>query len=1135
MFARHKQHGRRGGPPGRGPLTLYLAVSLGAAMAGFGAQAPNIPFDRLSLEQGLSQGTVNCILQDREGFLWLGTQSGLNRYDGYRFHVFKNDPTDPSSLPSSWIESLAEGPSGDLWIGTRHGGLARWRPSGQGFERFQHDSENPASLPGNQVRVLHFDRSGQLWIGTSQSGLARYDEKHGVFERFRHDPDDGSSLADDRVRSIYDDRSGNLWVGTLSGLDRWDRSARSFLHLRHDPEDPGSLSDDRVAAILEDRRGALWVGTEKGLNRLEPDSPEGGFVRFLHDASDPASLSHDLVWSLFEDHQGWLWVGTDGGLSLLRERGFARYLHDAGDLRSLSNDRVMAIHQDRGGVLWIGTQGGGINKWNPATLAFAHYHADPEVPSLSHNAVFAISEDAERQLWIGTVGGGLNKLDRTTDGFTHYRHDPADPSSLASDQVTALAQGDGGTMWVGTAAQGLDLLDLPTGRFSHYRHDPTRPGTLSNDSVSALFKDSAGVLWVATFRGGLNRMVGAAEHFSGTVLGRAPDSDAVFDVFRHDPHDPQSLSEDSLTALAQDAEGKLWVGTFGSGLNRFEGEGAGPRKAALTSLESRRPVRAVFRNVRHDPERASSLSNNTVYAIYRDDAGIFWIGTNVGLNRLEGLGANASFRHYFERDGLASDVIYGIRSDSSGGLWLATTNGLSRLDPRTGTVTNYSASHGLQSDEFNFGAHYRSPSGELFFGGLGGFNAFHPDKIASNASVPPVVLTAFTKLNEPVAFGSSLSQVEEVTLSHRDDLLTFEFAALDYTAPEKNQYRYQLEGLSDTWIDLGPRRRMTFTDLAPGRYVLRVQGSNNDGVWNRKGAAIRMTIAPPFWATPWFRLAGFLAVAGALLAAHRSRMASARRHQQKLAAVERAREREHLIAQLESKNEELERFTYTVSHDLKAPLVTIKGFLGFLRQDAAAGQSERLEHDINLINDAAEKMSVLLEDLLQLSRVGRQVNLPEAVPLDELVSEAVDRVAGQIGERRAEVKVLPDPPVLVGDRARLVELFQNLIENAVKYMGDQAAPRIEIGSRPGGPASTARDVCFVRDNGIGIEPRYHGKIFEIFQRLDAGTEGAGVGLALVKRIVEIHGGSIWVESQGAGHGSTFCFTLGEAPSTLAAS
>ncbi len=567
-----------------------------------------------------------------------------------------------------------------------------------------------------------------------------------------------------------------------------------------------------------------------------------------------------------------------------------------------------------------------------------------------------------------------------------------------------------------------------------------------------------------------------------------------------------------MNAFADDG-GFLWVGTFDGGLNRLDRQ------------------TGAFLRFRHDPERPTSLSNDTVYVLHVDDSGDLWAGTQGGLNRLASKGGEeVAFRRYLERDGLANDVIVGIQPDSAGRLWLSTNGGLARFDPQRETFKSYTASHGLQSNEFNFGAHFGTPSGELFFGGVNGFNAFFPERIEPDAVPPPVVLTSFSRIGRPMDFDRPISSVEHINLSYRDYFFSFELAALDYAAPAENRYRYKLEGFDSDWIEIGHRRRVTFTNLDPGDYTLRVQGANNDGVWNRAGASVRLTIRPPFWQTWWFRAVCLLAFAGILWRVHQRQLARAARRQHQRAEAERAAERERLIGQLETKNADLERFAYTVSHDLKAPLVTIKGFLRLMRRDAAADDDQRVERNIERIDAAADKMRALVEELLQLSRVGHQVNPPEEVPFGDLAREAVELVAGQITERRAEVRIEPDLPVVSGDRARLVEVLQNLIQNAVKYMGEEPHPRVEIGVWRGGlPQHGGERVFYVRDNGIGIEPRHREKVFELFQRLSVEIEGTGVGLALVQRIVELHGGRIWVESDGLGQGSTFCFTLGDQP------
>ncbi len=1082
-------------------------------------------FEHLASGEDAPLSVVNCILQDRTGFLWLGTQNGLARYDGYDFAVYRHDPQDPASLAHDWVLALAEDPSGDLWVGTEGGGLSRWRRADDDFVTYRPEAGDPESLSGLRVIALARDTGGALWLGTMDGGLNRFDgvvgdtglqdgpreagasddagPPAGLFTHFRHDPADAGSLAHDQLGALHVDRSGELWVGTWGGLDRFDPQAGSFVHHRHDPADPSSLADDRVRAIAEDSAGELWVGTLGGLHRLERRT--GTFERFLHDPADPSSLSHDWVRALHTDRDGRLWVGTGGGLNLWRPEagGFAAYLADPGDPTGLRSDQVLALYQDRGGILWLSTVGAGLAKWNPGTWSFSHIRSDSEVAAA--NMVFSVSEDREGELWIGTFGAGLERLDRATGERVRYAHERGDPGSLADDRVTAMLHDRQGRLWAGTVDGGLSRFDAESGRFEHFRHDPENPDSLVADAVTTLFQDRRGRLWIGTL-GGLDFHRGGG----------------VFYHFRHDPRDRTSLGSDRVFALAEDRGGRLWLATDGGGLNRLH------------------PATNAFLRFRHDPEVAGSLASDELIDVHVDAAGRLWIGTKgSGLDLLAAPHeepGTAAFRNYSRDEGLPDDTVWGIRSDRSGRLWLATNGGLARLDPETGGVKSYTVSHGLQANEFNMGAHHASPSGELFFGGVNGVNAFFPERLEAEPLVPAVVLTSFSRIDQPARLGRPIFELDEIALDHRDYLVSFEVAALDFTAPGENRYRYRLEGLDADWVDLGHRRRMTFTTLAPGRYTLRVQAANHDGVWNREGASLEVAVAPPPWRTWWAYLLYTLAVAaiaGEFVRRQRREVALERANahrERQIARRERAQSEEHrrLLEELEVKNEELERFNYTVSHDLKSPLVTIKGFLGLLQQDAAAGDADRLRHDVRRIGAAADRMSCLLNELLELSSLGRRVRPPEEVSFAQLASEALENLVAQVAERQVEVVVDPGLPVVVGDRVRLLQLIQNLLANAIKYMGDQRAPRVDFGMRhDAGASDPGETVLYVRDNGVGIDERYHQKVFGLFERLDAGDEGTGVGLALAKRIVEMHGGRIWVESEGLGHGSSFCFTLGQ--------
>jgi diguanylate cyclase (GGDEF)-like protein len=791
---------------GLGPVALAALLFPAPALA---AATRPIRFDRLSLEQGLSQSAVMDVLQDRRGYIWLATEDGLNRYDGVGFKVYKHDATDVASLPDSFVWDVEEDGDGNLWIATR-AGLAMW-------ERATDRMIRKDNLGGRHIRALRFaPKAKALWIATRDSGLLRLDLETDQLKQFAHDAADGASLIDDRVYALHVDGAGRLWVGTEGGLDLLRADGKGFAHYVPSASDPFSLSDAKVRALAADGAGALWVGTSAGgLNRLDVSS--GRFEHFRHDAAVPTSLAHDQVRAILKDADGRLWVGTSGGLDLLdaARRTFAHYGQNAGDPTSLGDDHILALLQDRGGVIWVGTRMGGVHKWNPLSWQFGHVAPDPANPKgLGSGRVTSFSEDRAGRLWVGTYGSGVYEMNRLSGEMTAHRNDAKDKRSLASDQVMALLHDHRGDLWIGTLDAGLVRMSSASGAFKVYRNDPRNPQSLSANGVTTIFEDRDGRLWLGTYGGGLDRFDPETERFAH---------------FRYDAKHASSLSGDRIAAIAEAVDGRLWVATMEKGLNLLD------------------PQTGRFERFEHRAGDPRSLPTDAVHALYIDAAGSLWVGTHGGLSHLHPDGK--SFETFTTRNGLASDVVYGIRNDRQGRLWLSTNNGLSRFDPRTGQFANYGVSDGLQSGEFNYGAWFQSTSGELFFGGINGFNAFMPDRLRQVTQAPPVVLTAVSLGHRPLR--GPADQTERIRLGFRDKVLGLEFAALDYTAPERNSFSYKLEGFDPEWVPLTGRRGVTYTNLNPGHYTFRLRGANSDGRWNEQGLAVAVDVAAPPWATPW--------------------------------------------------------------------------------------------------------------------------------------------------------------------------------------------------------------------------------------------------------------------------------------------
>lgn len=854
------------------------------------ADSPTFRFEHISLEQGLSHGTVFSIVQDHTGFMWFGTPSGLNKYDGYNITIFRNDPQKPNSLSNDNAGNLYIDRAGIIWIGTWGGGLARLDPPTGQISAYRNDPANPASLSSDRVQTIYEDRAGMLWVGTAGGGLNKLDRQTGQFTVYRNNPANPASLSNDRIWSIVEDNAGQLWVATSEGLNRFDPQTQTFTRYLNNPADSTSLSNNLIRTLYVDKAGTLWIGNEAGLDKFDPHTDS--FSHYQNNPTNPTSLSDTIVNAMLEDSAGNFWVGTrSGGLNLFdRQQGtFTRYLNNPSDPTSLSYNDIRSIYEDRSGVLWLSTRGGGVNKFSPISGQFIHLANNPDNPnSLNNNDVRAIYEDKDKNLWIGTKGGGLNKFNPQTGFFTSYQNNPDNANSLSNNDIYAIYQDRAGFLWLGTSGGGLNKFDPQTQAVTRYQNNPDDPTSLSFNDINIIYEDRSGILWIGTKGGGLNKFDPRTETFT---------------AYKNDPADPTSLGGNDVYAILEDSQSTFWVCTYGGGLNQFD------------------RVSGKFIRYQYDSTDTTSLSNNDVYAIHEDQAGTLWIGTaNGGLNKFEP--ETGQFVRYGPEQGLASLVVYGILEDSQGNLWLSTSKGISKFNPRSQTFINYDAGDGLGNVVFNENAYYQSPAGEMFFGGINGLVRFDPAMIKDNPHPPAVVLTEFNILNREISLNQPIEQLKEVNLSYRDIVFSFEYTALDYTNTTKNQYAYKLEGFDQDWIKAGTRRFGTYTNLDAGVYTLRIKGSNNSGVWNEAGTSLKIIVTPPFWETWWFRLATSAVVLALGFTAYTIRVASIKAQGEKLKALVSER-----TAELSEANEHLRTLTdrlqqeLTTAHEIQRSLL----------------------------------------------------------------------------------------------------------------------------------------------------------------------------------------------------------------------
>ncbi|NJD22963.1 MAG: hypothetical protein FIA82_09915 [Melioribacter sp.] len=815
-----------------------------------------VQFKQIKIEDGLSQSTILCMIQDKKGFLWFGTANGLNRYDGYNFTVFTNDPADTTSISDNGILSLFEDKDENIWIGTVEGVLNKFDKKSGIFSRFYftnllktdtapderyYDFPLPFSRNNDKsITSITQDKNGFLWIGTWGKGLVKLDISKNKYEHFHYNEKDPNGFRSNRVKAIITDENNIIWVATLGGgLYRITTGEKTSITHYSKNNNAWSLSDDKIVSLMKDRKGNLWIGTYgSGLNKLSNQylnfSPEKArFERFVNHPSNSNSLSNNFVMTIIQDKVGAIWLGTfGGGLNRLDpdKQKFNIYKNDPKIQSSLTKNDVLSILEDRSGSLWIGTHlGKGLSKLEHNTVKFKQINKDINgINGLNDDVVWAIEGDETHNLWIGTYKGGLNKYDRKSKKFSCYTSNPGIAGSISDNHIRSILDDGNGFLWIGTYSGGLNIFNKSTGKSKHYVKIPGDSTSIGANQVQSIFKDRDQNIWLATFGGGLNKLSNAdiqSDRFS-------------FKRYTNNHNDPFSISDNRVYTIFQDADGILWIGTFGGGLNKFD-----PKTERFIS----------YKNILGDE---SSISDNRVMTIYEDSMQNLWIGTYGGsIQRFNK--QTERFTRYNKKNKIGSSVVYGILEDNQNNLWMSTDNGLIKFNAQTENFTQYDLHDGLQSLEFSGGAYYKSKNGEMFFGGINGLNYFYPDSVLDNKYVPPIVISSVRIFNEPVR-----GERDTLVLSYSQNFFSFEFAALDYTNPDDNQYAYKLEGFEDDWRYVDSRRRIAnYTNLLPGEYVFRVRGSNNDGIWNNDGAKIYLKILPPIWRTWWFLTLSILIVA----------------------------------------------------------------------------------------------------------------------------------------------------------------------------------------------------------------------------------------------------------------------------------
>ena len=1027
------------------------------------AQTSQLKFDQIGLEQGLSQSTVNSIVEDKQGFIWFGTQDGLNRYDGYSIVVFKHNSTNSNSLSDNHTFCLINDRKGDLWIGTRYGGLDLYDLFKNKFFHFRHNKNDSTTISDDYITTIFEDSNGGIWVGTRTKGLNKFNSKSNTFEHFFSNAKDTTTLSSNIVWAIAEDHFKNLWIGTGDGLCKVEKNDKNEIYFKRYTQvnsPTGKGTHLNIVSLFADTRGKIWVGTW-GSGLLSFDEKFNSLESYLHSDNNEQSISSNYIRSIYEDSEGWLWIATnDGGLN--------KFNSQSKSFMKISDDMVETFYEDKSGIIWMGTFDAGVKLYDKRKNRFKYYFDDPNNPNDMHgNSTTALFVDTEGELWVGTYDNGINRFDKSRKKVTNYIFNPLDPGSISNNRIYAISESSDGNIWIGTDG-GLNCFNKRTKIFKRYTHSKTDKNTLNNDNIISLFIDQSDNIWIGNQLGGIDFF--------------QPSKNKFVHYFANQKRN-NSLIGVTVCKIYEDAGGKIWVGTMDGGLFYFIPDSGSQNKSG--SFISYLPS-----SVEHE-----SINNATVLSLYEDNKKSLWIGTDGGgLNHFD---ISNNFFEYFTREqGLPNDIIYGILPDKLGNLWLSTNNGICRFNPNNGICKNFTVVDGLQANEFNQGAYCNGPDGELFFGGVNGFTAFFPDSIRDNEYVPPVYITSFKVFNKDLVLPDIITATNNIELLYSQNFFSFEFAALNYTSPGKNQYAYMLEGFDKDWYKVSAAQRYgSYTNLDPGSYVLRIKGSNNDGIWNNKGASITIVVVPPYWMTWWFRLILIFVILAIIFIVYYRRIQSLK--------MERSLQQEISHRLIEKQEEERTRIAQEMHDSLGQDLLFIKNRLLLTIQDTNVDSKTS-----DNLNQISEDVSEALKSVREISHNLRPPDLDRLGLRETLLSllhafrkSTSLKVRGEIGN----VNGLVQPELEIN----IVRIFQESIGNILKHSGATECQILMV-------ERNDSLIIEISDNGKGFDPDYY---------VTGRERSSGLGLMGMIERVKILGGKIFINSN-PGKGTRIEISMG---------
>lgn len=1053
------------------------------------AQSDEIKFTHITAEDGLSLNSVTKILQDKHGFIWLGTNHGLNRFDGHDFKVFLPEQDNPNSITSHSIWSLYEDSKGYIWIGTNDG-LNRYDWKTEKFYKYKNKQNDTNSLSGNIIYSIYEDQKGTIWIGT-QNGLNKYNREKDNFTVNKKVSDEFNQDSFNAVTAINCDKEGNMWLGTWKGLTCFQNDGKiKYLRLPEIKKQRTSYFNE-IWSIVPDNLNNLWIGTSsRGLFRY--NCKTGKFINYYNKPGEIFSITGNVVKALYLDKYNNLWIGTQNGLNKfdLNQNVITKYFNDPDKSTSISNNDILSIYEDRTSNIWVGSFGG-VSRFNNSISQFKYFQRKKgDINSLSSNDINSIFIDGNDEVWVGTTDG-LNKLRLGSDFVVKYLNNNKNSNSLNDNYIRAVLRDHNGLVWIGTSIGGLNCFDSAANKFTAYKHDERDTGTISNNGVVSLLEDRNGNIWVGTWWGAnrFDRSTGKFARFNEVFMNK------------------------TIWTIYEDSKGILWFGTDGSGVYMYN------------------PESNSFTNYLYDSLNTSIISGSRISTICESRDGILWFGTMGGLksyNRIKG-----KFITYNKENGLPSVLINGIIEDDSGNLWISTDKGISKFDRKRGIFINFSKRSGLKNLEFAPRAFGKTSNGTLIFGSRGGIVYFHPDSIKHEHISAPVVFTDLKINNQTVPVNSesilkeSLLNAKSIVIPPGNDVITLDFAMLDYFDPKHNTFCYMLKGFESKWNNIGNRNSVTYINLPPGEYDFLLRAFSENGSKNNNELSLKIIIVPVFYQTWWFKilLGVIVSLIVVLFYQLRTRTIIKRNKQLENKVNERTKDLDKTINELSLEISTKDKFFSIIAHDLRSPFTGLLGLSKYLVNELDNLTKDELKMISENIAKSAENTFELLENLLNWARIktGRINYEPEVINLKNVFNE----LSELYGENAAykditlDVKVCDDMKI-VADLNMIKSVLRNLISNSIKFT--RRGGKINISVRK----EDAFITISVADSGVGIHPDKINRLFQVGENVSTnGTEnekGSGLGLILCKEFIELNGGKILVKSK-LGEGTEFSLLL----------